>query len=169
MSRPGGCPISRKMNKIPTTTRTYLMTARINLSIFAVLIFFSDDLYKCLSAAAVSHVSDSAAVFVTRAARLHSPLFITLIPHFNSHFVMYSASTMTADNWNERNKCYHLPSQLTISGNWLNHPPEMEPRPGFSLECLIWAQVEIRVKTWETCYMTANKITHICTHNDHNK
>lgn len=46
---------------------------------------------------------NSEAVFVTCVALLHSALFITLIPHFNSHFVMYSASTMTADKlkWEE--------------------------------------------------------------------
>lgn len=83
---------------------------------FAVLIFFSDDLYKCLLVAAVSHVSGSAAVFVTRMAMLHSLLFITLIPHYYSRFVMCSASTMTTDNWNERNKCYHLP--LSVYFHW---------------------------------------------------
>lgn len=86
------------MNKIPGTARAHLMTARINLSFFVVLIFFSDDLYKCLSAVAASHMSDSAAVAVTHTALLLSLLFITLIPHFNSYFVMYSASTMTTDN-----------------------------------------------------------------------
>lgn len=107
---------------------------------FVLLIFFSDDLYKCLLAAAASHVSHAAAVFVTRAALLHSLLFITLIPHFNSHFVMYSASTVTTDNWNERNKCYHPPSQFTIRDNWLNPPPKMEMRLGFGFEC--WSQVQ---------------------------
>lgn len=93
---------------------------------FTVLIFFSDDLYKCLLAAAASHVSDSATVFVTCSALLHWLLFITLIPHFNRHFVMYSVSTMTTDNWNERNKCYHLPSRFAFADNWLNPTTKME-------------------------------------------
>lgn len=114
------------------------------LQFLVVLIFFSNDLYKCPLAAAESHVSDSAAVFVTRAALLHSLLFITLIPHFNSHFVMYSASTVTTDNWNERNKCYHPPSQFTISNNWLSPPPEMEIRLGFGFEC--WSSGESKRK-----------------------
>lgn len=96
---------------------------------------------KCLSAAAASHVSDSAVVFVTCTALLHSPLFIALIPHFNSYFVMYLVSTMTADNWNKRNKCYHPHSQLTISDNWLNSPPEMKMRLGFGFEC--WSRVQV--------------------------
>lgn len=141
MSWPHGCPISRKMSEITGAARDHLMTARINLSIFAVLIFFSDDLYKCLLAVAASHVSDSEAVFVTQTALLHSPLFITLIPHFNSHSAMYSASTMTTDHWNERNKCYYAPFQFTIRDNWLNRPPKMEMWLGFSLKC--WSQVQV--------------------------
>ncbi len=117
MSWPRGCPISRKMIEITGAARAHLMTARINLSIFAVLIFFSDDLYKCLLAVATSHVSDSEAVFVTCTALLHSRLFIALIPHFNSHSVMHSASTMTTYHRNERNKCYHPPSRFTITDN----------------------------------------------------
>lgn len=140
MSRPCWCPISRKMSKIPSTARAHLMTARINLSIFAILIFFSDDLYKCLLPAAAFQVSDSTAVFVTCTALLHSLLFITLIPHFNSHFEMYSAFTMTTDNWNERNKCYHPPSQFIIRDNWLKPPPKLEMRLGIGFECLSQSQ-----------------------------
>lgn len=92
-----GCPNSRKMNKL-RSSRAHWMTARINLSIFAVLIFFPMTYINVCLAAAVSHVSDSKAVFVTRTALLHSLLFITLIPYFNSYFVMYSACKMTTDN-----------------------------------------------------------------------
>lgn len=101
---------------------------------------------KSLSAAAASHVSDSAVVFVTRAALLHSLPLIALIPHFNSYFVMYSVSTVAADNWNERNKCNHAHSHFTISHNWLNSPPRMEMKLRRSLRMLKFKFRWVRMK-----------------------